>query len=113
MDITLRHHVRFPQLHQLNDGELMAMLEGIAASIHTLKEMLMKTQAELTADLTAVSAQLTKIGVETSTTLQRVADLEAALASSGATSPELEAAVEALKVQIQVVDDLVADAPAP
>ena len=39
-------------------------------------------------------------------------DLEAVIASMGTNvSPELEAAVAALKAQVQLVDDLVPDAP--
>ena len=73
----------------------------------------MATQAELAASLAVVSAQVTKIGVETSATLAKVAELEAALANAGNTSPEVDAALEALKAQVQVVDDLVVDAPTP
>lgn len=76
-------------------------------------EQLMATQAELAASLAVVSAQVTKIGVETSATLAKVAELEAALANAGNTSPEVDAALEALKAQVQVVDDLVVDAPTP
>lgn len=74
-------------------------------------EKIMATQAELAQTLADVSAQVAKIGTETSATLQKVADLEAALASAGEVSAEVQAAVDALKAQVQVVDDLVADAP--
>lgn len=69
----------------------------------------MATQAQLATELALVSAQVAKIGTETQATLQRVADLEAAIANAGNTTPEVDAALAALKAQVQVVDDLVAD----
>lgn len=69
----------------------------------------MATNAELQADLEAVTAQVAKIGTETSATLQKVTDLEAALAASGGTTPEVDAAMAALKAQVKLVDDLVPD----
>lgn len=71
----------------------------------------MATQVELAAGLAQVTAQLVKIGTETATLLQKVADLESALGNAGAVTPELQAAFDALKAQVQVVDDLVPDAP--
>jgi flagellar hook-basal body complex protein FliE len=100
----------------LDDGELTAMLANIADSLLSLRTQIMKTQSQLTAELTAIGNQLTKIGTESSTTLQKVADLEAAIAAQtgGAeVTPELEAAVAALKTQVQVVDDLVSDITPP
>ncbi len=54
--------------------------------------------------------KVTKIGTETSTLLVKITDLEAALAAGGNTTPEVDAAMEALKTQLKVVDDLVEDA---
>lgn len=71
----------------------------------------MASNAELTADLQKVSAQVQKISGETSTTLQKVSDLEAALAAVGTTSPEVDQALTDLKTQVQLVDDLIQDAP--
>jgi len=70
---------------------------------------LMATQAELAADLNAVRDQVAKIGGETAATLQKVIDLEAALVAAGNTSPEVDAAVAAVKDQVKVVDDMIAD----
>ncbi len=80
--------------------------------IHKEVRNIMATQAELAADLQAVTDQVTKIGTETTATLQKVTDLEAALAAGGGTTPEVDAAMAALKAQVKVVDDLVADATA-
>ena len=72
---------------------------------------LMATQAELAASLAALSTQVAKIATESSATLAKLAELEDALANAGETTPEVDAAVEALRTQLQLVDDLVADAP--
>ena len=68
------------------------------------------TQQELAVELGTVKTQVAKIGVESATTVQRVTTLEAALAAGGNVTPEVQAAFDALKAQVQVVDDLVPDA---
>jgi ABC-type transporter Mla subunit MlaD len=70
-----------------------------------------QTMDELAAELAAVTAAVAKIGTETSATLQKVADLEAALAAGGMTSPEVDAALDALKAQVNLVDSLIPDSP--
>ena len=70
----------------------------------------MSTQAELAASLAAVSIQVGKIGTETAGLQAKIAELEAAIVAAGGTTPEVDAALEALKAQVQVVDDLVVDA---
>lgn len=82
-----------------------------SSRIERMLEKLMTTQAELAQTLADVSSQVAKIGTETQATLDKVAALEAALAAAGSVSAEVQAAVDALKAQVQVVDDLVADAP--
>jgi hypothetical protein len=74
-------------------------------------QKIMATQSELAAQLTAIGVQLGKVASESSATLAKVAELEAALASAGNVTPELQAAFDALKSQVQLVDDLVPDAP--
>lgn len=71
----------------------------------------MATQTEVIAIINQATEQLGKIKEESSATLQKVSDLEAALANQDNASPALVDAVNALKAQVQVVDDLVADAP--
>jgi translation initiation factor IF-2 len=84
----------------------------ILTSLNEIKELIMSTQAEITDLLNAATAQMQKVAVESAATLQKVADLEAVIASMGTNvSPELQAAVDALRVQVQLVDDLVPDAP--
>lgn len=70
----------------------------------------MTTQAELATDLQTLVEQVNKIGAETDGLKQKVSDLEAAIANAGNTSPEVDAALAALKAQLQVVDDKVTDA---
>ena len=70
----------------------------------------MATQAEVIIQLQAVTSQVAKIGTETSTLLVKIDELLAQVANAPAT-PELTAAVDALKAQAQVVDDLVPDVP--
>lgn len=75
----------------------------------------MATSAELQASIESTTAQVAKIGTETTALLALAADLQAALdaavANSNTISPELVAAVDALKAQVTVVDDLVPDVP--
>ena len=71
----------------------------------------MATQAELAQQLTALGVQLGKIGSESSATLAKVSALEEALANAGNVTPELQAAFDAVKAQVQLVDDLVPDQP--
>ncbi len=74
----------------------------------------MASNSELAADLKAVQDQVDKVGAETTATLAKVGELEALLANQpGGTSPEVDAAMAALKASVKVVDDLVADPAAP
>lgn len=72
-------------------------------------DRIMATQAQIAAELTTLKDQLVKVGNETTTLIQKVADLEAAIAN-GPVTPELQAAFDAVKAQVQAVDDLVPDA---
>lgn len=72
----------------------------------------MANQQELAAQLKAVATQIQKIGTESKSTLEKVTKLEEALANSGGEiSIELQEAVNDLKAQVAVVDDLVVDVP--
>lgn len=80
------------------------------ATRHDLMAMenhIMATQKEIADGLNAANAQLTKIGAETDTLLQKIKDLETAVTNQADASPELVAAFEAVKAQVQVVDDKV------
>jgi uncharacterized protein YoxC len=80
--------------------------------VEALKEIIMTTQTELATSITALTEQVAKIANESTATLAKVNELEAAIANSGGVSPEVDAAFAALKAQVQIVDDLVPDAPA-
>jgi hypothetical protein len=67
----------------------------------------MATQAELAQDLANLTAQNDKARAEV---VQKIADLEAAIAAGGPVSAEVEAAFAALKASVQLDDDIVADA---
>lgn len=68
----------------------------------------------IVAGINSLTAQVAKIGTETDTLLQKVTDLQTVIDSMNNPPPELTAAFDALKAQVQVVDDKVADAqPAP
>jgi ABC-type transporter Mla subunit MlaD len=68
----------------------------------------MATQSELATQLTTLKDQVVKSRGEV---LAKIADLETALANAGSTSPEVDAALEALKTEVQTSDDIVPDAP--
>jgi len=94
--ITKNHATTIKKINELNN-QLKTIIMG---------------QASITQDIKTVTAQLVKIGAESTITLQKVADLEVALGNQDNASQELTDAVAALKTQAQVVDDLTPDAPA-
>lgn len=62
------------------------------------------------AEVKAITANVQKIGAESSATLDKVTALEEALANAGGIPQDVQDAFEELKAQVKVVDDLVADA---
>lgn len=68
----------------------------------------MTDQATLAAQLQSLADQVAKTRAET---LAKIAELEAAIAAAGGTTPEVDAALAALKDQVQQSDDVVPDAP--
>ncbi len=78
-----------------------------------LEQKIMLTQAEAAAQIRSLTAQIAKIGTETSKTLQKVTDLEAVITAGGNVSPEVEAALADAKTQAQATDDLVPDDTTP
>ncbi len=76
--------------------------------LETLERTIMASQAEHAAQLVAVKEQLDKAKAEI---VANVAALEAAIAAAGATTPEVDAALAALKGSAQGLDDLNPDAP--
>jgi len=101
MELTVHVH-----MHEADKAEILH-------AIHLLRKLIMTSQAQLASDLQAVATQIAKIGAETTALLTKITDLEAALAAGGVTTAEVDAALQALKDQAKVVDDMVPDAPAP
>lgn len=85
-------------------------LEIIDGHLHKI----MATQSESAAQVQKLTDEVNKIGTETRSLLTKIDELMAIIASGQVqTSPELQAAIDALQAQVQVVDDLVPDAPPP
>ena len=66
----------------------------------------MASQSEIAAQLTALSTQLDKALAEIQAEIQKLTD---AVAAAGASSPEVDAALQTLKDKVQALDDLNAD----
>lgn len=64
------------------------------------------TQEELAQALNDVAAQVDKVKTEIT---NKIADLEAAIATAGTTTPAVDAALTALKASVQTADDIVPD----
>lgn len=78
----------------------------------------MATQAEVTADLILLKAQVNKIAVEQQTRFDtlstRITELETLINAGGQATPELTAALAEVKTALQSLDDTIPDAaPAP
>jgi ABC-type transporter Mla subunit MlaD len=97
--------VSFITIHIHQYGASAAELRAINRRLDTL----MATDAENTATLNELVAKTTKIGDETRALLQKIADLTAIIEAGNTSSPEFDAALAALKAQVDVVDGLVPD----
>jgi len=75
--------------------------------LHQLEKLTMN-QAELAQALTDLKTQADKAKQEI---VNKVADLEDAINNAGSTSPDVDAALAALKSSVQGLDDLNPDAP--
>jgi hypothetical protein len=90
----------------LAHGQMRELLQ----ELHSLKGLIMATNAELQASLTAIADQLDKAAGELTAEIQK---LEDELAAAGGTTPEVDAVVARLKAKVQALDDMNPDAPAP
>lgn len=88
---------------------LVAIDIGINISNRFKLNKLMSNTDQALADLAAIKSQLSKIGGETSTLLQKITDLENAANSADTPQSVLDAIAE-VKAQAQIVDDQVPDA---
>lgn len=71
----------------------------------------MASQQELTVQVRTLTEKVNKVGTETRTLLDKIEELTDVIADGGSVSPELQAAVDDLQIQVNVVDELVPDAP--
>lgn len=90
--------------------------QSVLKRIDELERKLMASQKELAADLALVLEKQQKTAEEIkavqeaqAVSLQKIADLEALVASGNAPTQELVDAVAAVKAQAQIVDDLIPD----
>lgn len=74
----------------------------------SLLEKVIMNQAELAQALTDAADQAAKAKGEI---LEKIQDLEDAVGNAGTVTPEVEAALAALRGQVQGLDDVVPDAP--
>ncbi len=70
-----------------------------------------KSQSQFAQDLKDLTDVVSKIGNETRGLQTLVEQLQLAIDNGNAVSPEVQAAFDALKAQVTVVDQLVPDAP--
>ncbi len=70
----------------------------------------MGNQKDLAEEIKQTTAQLQKVGNESAKLQQKISDLEAVINNQSEVTPELRAAVDELKTQAKIVDDMVPDA---
>lgn len=94
--------------HNESDSELKQSL----LIIQKQNTKIMANQQELAQQVKDLTAKVNKVGTETRTLLTKIDELTAIIAEGGTVvSPELQAAVDDLQIQVNVVDELVPDAP--
>ncbi len=71
----------------------------------------MASQQEVLNQLNAVITSLDKVATETGGLKTKIQELEDAIANGGGSSPEVDAALAALKSKVDAIDGLVEDAP--
>jgi len=96
-------------IHHHNDSQMVAF-----DRIFSLLNKIKMDQAELLFALEEANAKIDKIVTEVTENdaaqESKIASLEAKLAEAGVLSPEIQAAVDALKVKLQKADDATPDA---
>lgn len=112
---SITPHEWFAYVLAFVSGMVFAGLYNSTLILQNQKRILMN-QAELAAELAVVTTQVAKIGEESKVTIAKVAELQAAVdaanAAGNTVAPEVVAALDALKAQVNVVDALIPDAPA-
>lgn len=83
---------------------------ALVNDLQQLENRIMSKISELAGTLQEVTQHVAKIGSEVAGVKTRLAEVETQLANLDEVPPDLQAAVEALKAQVQSVDDLIPDA---
>lgn len=94
-------------LHHNESPIFKELMDSIILNNQKIDKLMSNTDQAL-ADLQAIGTQLTKIGGETATLLQKITDLENSTTSD--TPQSVLDAIAAVKLQAQAVDDAVPDA---
>jgi ABC-type transporter Mla subunit MlaD len=101
--VNLTFNFNFPQQPAEHSA---IILKGLASIMATLNDLVPQFEA--------LTAQVAKIGTETEALKVKITDLETAITNAGNVPQDVLDKFEALKAQVQAVDDLVADAaPTP
>jgi seryl-tRNA synthetase len=109
---TIEHIHRWENTHYPDRGLLVEIFKELKL-LNQQNVKIMANQQELAAQINEISGTITKIKGETQTTLDKVQELQDVINNQGGVSAELQAAVDNLKAQVQVVDELIPDAPPP
>ena len=83
------------------------LLQPVITILNRLERQITMNQAELAQALNDAKDQAAKAKAEI---VKKIADLEAAITNAGSTTPEVDAALAALKGEVQGLDDLNPDA---
>lgn len=102
--ISIIYLLAFATIHFKDSKRITNLL----FSIHQQNKRIIMNQQELADQLTALGTQLEKVKTEI---LAEVANLETQIQNSGNVTPEVEAALNAVKEKVQGIDDLNTDAP--
>lgn len=96
------------ELDKWRSGSQVVTKQDLQEWINTMA----KTQQELVTEMQALKVQITKIGTETTSLLEKITTLQGLIDAGGNTlTPETQAAWEEVKTAAQGVDDEVPDVP--
>lgn len=108
-----KHYHEHHETHNHYYGVSEAFIEKHFHSLNIKIDKIMADQKAMAEDMNAVTAQLQKIGNESAKSLEKIAELQAAIDAQPNVTPELQTAFDNLKAQVKLVDDMVPDAAEP
>ncbi len=109
MELTVRVIIENPQGAPPHHDTL-EVLRAILKTVIETKGIIMATSADLITRINALGVEIAKVGAETDTLIQLIADLRTQI-QNGPVDPAVEAALAAVEAQAKVVDDKVPDVP--